>query len=150
MADVLLGFDQVRALLPHAYPFVLIDQVLELVPEQRIVARKSVSGNEWMFPGHFPERAIYPGVLLLESMAQAAALLFKLSRPDMDGTFLLAGVRSRFLRPVVPGEQVVFTCTVEKLISTGGIVEAAAEVDGETAVKATLTFAVRPKPEVAA
>lgn len=139
-----LSFDEVRDLLPQDYPFVLIDRVVELEPGARIVAVKSVSGNEWMFPGHFPGRALYPGVLLLESMAQAAILLVKQSRDDLEGAgFVLAGVRSRFLGPVVPGDQVRFTLTVDKLISTGGVMSAEATVEDRAVARASLTFAVQ-------
>ena len=138
-----LGFDEICRLLPQAYPFVLLDRVEELTAGERIVALKNISGNEWMFPGHFPRQAIYPGVLLIESMAQAAILLFKVGRVETEGTFLLAGVKSRFLRPVVPGDQVRLICEAQKVISTAAIVEAQATVNDEVAAKAELTFAIR-------
>ncbi len=138
-----LDFDEIRRLLPQAYPFILLDRVDELTAGERIVATKNISGNEWIFPGHFPQKAIYPGVLLIESMAQASILMLKAASPDAEGTFLLAGVKSRFLRPVVPGDRVRFVCEAQKIISTGGIVEAHATVDGEAVAKADLTFAIR-------
>lgn len=144
MSEARLSFDVLRAQLPQDYPFVLIDRVLELIPSKRILALKNVSGNEWIFPGHFPARAIYPGVMLLESMAQASILLFKASVGAGDGTFLIIGVRSRFLRPVIPGDQVLFTCTLDKVVSTGSIVTGEATVDGEAVARATLTFVVGP------
>ena len=109
-----LDFDQLRAALPYAYPWILIDRVIELEPGKRIVALKNVSGNEWMFPGHFPGRAIYPGVLLVESMAQASILLLSASPTKPEGRFLLAGSRVRFLRVVVPGDQLLIHCSVDK------------------------------------
>jgi 3-hydroxyacyl-[acyl-carrier-protein] dehydratase len=139
-----IEFDALRAQLPQDYPFVLLDRVLEVVPNQRVVALKNVSANEWVFPGHFPDRAVYPSVLLLESMAQAAILLFKASQGGAGGTFLIVSVRSRFLQPVVPGDQVLFTCTADKMVATGAIVGAEATVAGEPVATATLTFAVGP------
>ncbi|UFJ42568.1 3-hydroxyacyl-ACP dehydratase FabZ [Brevibacillus humidisoli] len=147
MMTVRLGFDEVRRLLPQSYPFVLVDVIEEWEADSRIVCRKNVTGNEWMFPGHFPERAIYPGVLLIEGMAQSAILLFRLdeSKSDSDrSAFMIAGVKARFLRPVVPGDQIRYECTVIKMVSTGGVVEATAQVDGEIVAKADLTFAVQP------
>ena len=140
-----LSFDEIRALLPHDYPLVLVDQVLELEPNERILAVKNVSGNEWMFPGHFPATAVYPGVLLIESLAQAAILLALHSRLDVaaNATFFLAGVRSRFLAPVVPGDQVYLSLTADKLVSTGGVMSGEAAVGQQPVAKATLTFAIR-------
>ncbi|MBO8162853.1 MAG: 3-hydroxyacyl-ACP dehydratase FabZ [Brevibacillus sp.] len=143
---VRLGFDDVRRLLPQSYPFVLVDVIEEWERNSRIVCRKNVTGNEWMIPGHFPAQAIYPGVLLIEGMAQSAILLFRLDRTkpdDADSSFMIAGVKARFLRPVVPGDQIRYECTVIKMVSTGGVVEATAQVDGEIAAKADLTFAVQ-------
>lgn len=138
-----LDFDEVRAQLPQAYPFILIDRVLELVPQQKIVAAKNITGNEWIFPGHFPTKAVYPGVLLLESMAQAAILLFKAGSPASSGTFLLTAVRSRFLHVVVPGDHLLITCTPEKVISNAAVVEAEICLAGKQTLvaKANLTFA---------
>ena len=141
--ELVLDFDDIRRLLPQAYPFILLDRVEELLPGERIVALKNVCGNEWVFPGHFPQKAVYPGVLLLESMAQAGILLLKATLADAEGTFLIASIRSRFLRPVVPGDQVRFTGVAQKIISTGAVFEAQATVDGETAAKAEMTFALR-------
>lgn len=140
-----LDFDQVRAQLPQTYPFILIDRVLELVPQQKIVAVKNITGNEWIFPAHFPTKAVYPGVLLLESMAQAAILLFKAGAPEGSGTFLLTGVRARFLHVVVPGDNLLITCTPEKIISNAAVVEAEISLAGTqtTVAKAGLTFAVQ-------
>lgn len=138
-----LDFDEIRRLLPQAYPFVLLDRVEELTAGERVVALKNICGNEWMFRGHFPQQAIYPGVLLIESMAQAAILLFKAGRAETEGTFLLAGVKSRFLRPLVPGDQVRLICEAQKIISTAAIVKAEATLDGEVVAKAELTFAIR-------
>ena len=138
-----LDFDEIRRILPQAYPFILLDRVDELTAGERIVAIKNISGNEWIFPGHFPQKAVYPGVLLVESMAQASILMMKAARPDAQGTFLIAGAKSRFLRPVVPGDQVRFVCEAQKIISTGGIVEGKAMVGDELVAKAELTFAIR-------
>jgi 3-hydroxyacyl-[acyl-carrier-protein] dehydratase len=135
-----LDFDQLRAALPYAYPWILIDRVIELEPGKRIVALKNVSGNEWMFPGHFPGRAIYPGVLLVESMAQASILLLSASPTKPEGRFLLAGSRVRFLRVVVPGDQLLIHCSVDKMLSNAAVISAEVTTDQHLAAKATLSL----------
>ena len=143
-----MTFDDIRRALPHAYPFVLLDRVERIVPGREITAIKNVCGNEWMFAGHFPETAIYPGVLLVEGMAQAAILLLKASRGDVavyagERRFLLATARAQFQSIVVPGDQVRITCEAVKLLGDAGVVDAVARVGDREAAKATLSFAVR-------
>jgi 3-hydroxyacyl-[acyl-carrier-protein] dehydratase len=141
----LYTYDQVRKLLPQAYPFVFVDVIESLEPGERIVCRKNVTGNEWMVPGHFPERAIFPGVLLAEAMAQSAILLGKLS-PGLElresASFLLTSMKSRFLHPVVPGDQLHIECVSIKWFLHQGMVEATVRVDDDIVAKAELTFAM--------
>ncbi len=141
-----LTYNDVCRLLPQAYPFIMVDVVEELQPGKRIVCRKNVTGNEWMFPGHFPGNAIFPGVLLIEGMAQAAILLARAGdsqAEETQATYMLAGAKTRFLRPVVPGDQVRYVCEVVKFASMGGIVDAEAYVDGEVVAKSQLTFSIQ-------
>lgn len=148
--SIMLGFDEVCRLLPQDHPFIMVDRVDELEPGKRIVCRKNVSGNEWMFPAHFPGKALFPGVLLIEGIAQAAILLFRGGAPSFlseNTTYLLASVKARFLKPVVPGDQILYLCEAVKFASTGGAVEAVASVDGETVVKADLIFAIQNERE---
>ena len=138
-----MSFEEVRATLPQKYPFIFIDRVLELEAGKRIVCLKNVTGNEAFFAGHFPEFAVMPGALILEALAQATILLFKRSAteaPDPDSLFLFAGVKGRMLKPVFPGDQLRLEVTVEKLISTGAMTTGVVTVDGETVVKADLSF----------
>lgn len=141
----LIGFNEVRRLLPQAYPFIMVDVVEELEPGKRIVCRKNVTGNEWMFTGHFPENAIFPGVLLIEGMAQAAILLVRAdeSMQSSAATYMLAGVKTRFIKPVVPGDQIRYVCEAVKFASMGGIVDAEVSVDGEVVAKSQLTFSIQ-------
>lgn len=141
----LIGFNEVRRLLPQAYPFLMVDVVEELEPGKRIVCRKNVTGNEWMFTGHFPENAIFPGVLLIEGMAQAAILLVRAdeSMQSSAATYMLAGVKTRFIKPVVPGDQIRYVCEAVKFASMGGIVDAEVSVDGEVVAKSQLTFSMQ-------
>ena len=141
----LIGFNEVRRLLPQAYPFIMVDVVEELEPGKRIVCRKNVTGNEWMFTGHFPENAIFPGVLLIEGMAQAAILLVRADEgmKSSEATYMLAGVKTRFMKPVVPGDQIRYVCEAVKFASMGGIVDAEVSVDGEMVAKSQLTFSIQ-------
>ena len=144
----LLGYNDVCRLLPQAYPFIMVDVVEELQPGKRIVCRKNITGNEWMFPGHFPGNAVFPGVLLIEGMAQAAILLARADNSQAEetkATYMLAGAKSRFLKPVVPGDQVRYVCEVIKFASMGGIVDAEAYVDGEVVAKSQLTFSIQAR-----
>jgi 3-hydroxyacyl-[acyl-carrier-protein] dehydratase len=133
--------------LPHRYPFLLVDRVLELDKGKTIKALKNVTINEPFFQGHFPHRPVMPGVLMLEALAQAAALLaFDAldSSPTDDMVYYFAGIDgARFKRPVEPGDQLVLE--VELLRMKAGIFKfkARATVAGELAVEAELTCAMR-------
>jgi len=131
----------IMTILPHRYPFLLIDRVVEIEPGQRVVAMRNVTANEPQFTGHFPGRPIMPGVLLVESLAQAGAVAV-LSFPANRGKLVLfAGIdECRFRRIVVPGDTLRLEITVEKLGRVSGRARAVATVDGELAVEATLSF----------
>lgn len=143
----MLDFDEVRRLLPQSHPFLFIDRVLDIVPYESIECLKNVSGNEPYFAGHFPEVAIMPGALMMEACVQASILLFRMSAPaeamlreDPNQVFVVATSRSRFLKPVVPGDAVHITVDVERMFKKAAIVKARAEVDGEVVLKASLSF----------
>ena len=133
--------------LPHRYPFLLVDRVLEIDKGKTIKALKNVSMNEPFFEGHFPHRPVMPGVLMLEALAQAAALLaFDAldASPTDEMVYYFAGIDgARFKRPVEPGDQLLLE--VELLRMKAGVFKfkAAARVDGELAVEAELTCAFR-------
>ncbi len=135
--------------LPHRYPFLLIDRVLDGEPGKNIVALKNVTMNEPFFVGHYPHHPVMPGVLIIEAMAQAAALLsFKTmgSKPSDDSVYYFVGIDdARFRRPVSPGDQVIFK--VELLSNRRGIWKyaAVAEVDGKVVAEANLMATLRDK-----
>jgi len=128
--------------LPHRYPFLLIDRVLELVPGERVRAIKNVTINEPFFPGHFPHHPVMPGVLVIEAMAQAAAVLsYKTSdvKPDEKTVAYFAGIDNvRFKRPVVPGDQLVFDINLVKHKADLWKYEGKATVDGNVVAQADL------------
>jgi len=138
---------EIQRIIPHRYPFLLIDRVLELEPGKRIVGVKNVSGNEPFFQGHFPGNPIMPGVLIVEALAQAGSVLL-LSQPEERGKLpLFAGIDGlRFRRPVVPGDQLRLEVEFIMRRRSIGRGRARATVDGELAAEGELTFAVIDAP----
>ena len=130
--------------IPHRYPFLLIDRVLELDVGRRIVALKNVTINEPFFIGHFPGAPIMPGVLVIEAMAQAGAVLLLHDMPERDSKLVyFTGIdKARFRRTVVPGDQIRFTVEVLKLRSRTCKMKGIAEVDGRTAAQAEILSAL--------
>jgi 3-hydroxyacyl-[acyl-carrier-protein] dehydratase len=134
----------ILSILPHRYPLLLVDRVLEMEPKKRIVAIKNVTINEEVFLGHFPGRPVMPGVLLIEGMAQAGGLLLLHDLPQRESKLLLfAGIEeAKFRRPVVPGDQIRYEVEVLRLRSTFCKVAGKALVDGELAAEAILSTAM--------
>jgi len=143
----MMDIHEILTKLPHRYPILLVDRVLELEKGKRIKAIKNVTINEQFFMGHFPHRPVMPGVLMLEALAQAAALLAfdAMGAKAEDNTlYYFAGIDSaRFKRPVEPGDQMILDVRLERMKSSIFKFSARASVDGETAVEAGLMCAVR-------
>jgi 3-hydroxyacyl-[acyl-carrier-protein] dehydratase len=138
-----LGRSEIEQILPHREPFLLLDEVTEIVPGERVVARKLVREDEWYLAGHFPDRPIMPGVLMLEAMAQAGAVAVLSQEENRGKLALFAGIDDvRFKRLVVPGDELELTCEIERLRGPVGRGKATAKVRGELAVRGTLMFAV--------
>jgi 3-hydroxyacyl-[acyl-carrier-protein] dehydratase len=145
-----MDIQAVLAQLPHRYPFLMVDRVIECVPGQRIEAVKNVSVNEPFFVGHFPGRPVMPGVMILEALAQAAGILaFKTAGivPDESSRFYFAGIdRARFRKPVLPGDRLVLKATLERALRGIWKFETVAEVDGVEVASATMMVAPEVKP----
>jgi 3-hydroxyacyl-[acyl-carrier-protein] dehydratase len=141
---------EIMRILPHRYPFLLIDRVVELEPGKRAVAIKAVTANEPQFTGHFPGRPIMPGVLMVEALAQTAGIAVLTLEEYRGKIGLFAGIdECRFRRLVVPGDTLRLEVTVEKLRGMFGRVKAVATVDDEVAVEATLSIIVPRDQEIA-
>jgi 3-hydroxyacyl-[acyl-carrier-protein] dehydratase len=138
-----LGKGEIEQILPHRDPFLLLDEVLELEPGVRVVARKLVRPDEWYLAGHFPGRPIMPGVLMVEAMAQTGAVAVLADEENRGKLALFAGIDDvRFKRIVEPGDELELTCELERVRGPIGRGKATATVAGELAVRGTLTFAV--------
>lgn len=144
-----MNINEIMALLPHRYPLLLVDRVLELVPNERILAYKNISVNEEVFNGHFPGAPIFPGVLTIEALAQASGILgFASTNTTADDgkLYLFAGVdKVRFKRTVVPGDQLMLSSEVEAVKRNIWRFKTTATVDGEIACQATLLCAYRDR-----
>lgn len=139
---------EIMRLLPHRYPFLLVDRVVEAVPKQRLVAIKNVSINEPFFQGHFPGHPLMPAVLLLEALAQAGCILVMMEAPDPAQKLLVfTGVeRARFRRPVVPGDQVRLEIDVLNWRSRAMRMQGKAFVDGKLVCEGVVTSQMLPRP----
>lgn len=138
-----LNSNQIAELLPHRYPFALVDRIVDGEPGQWAKGIKCVSVNEQIFCGHFPQEHVMPGVLLIEAMAQVGAVAI-LSLPEYAGKIAYFGgiKNARFKSKVVPGDVVTLECTLVKRRGPVGIGQATATVDGRLAASAELTFAI--------
>jgi len=145
MPKPLLDFEAVRSLLKQRFPMLMVDSVMTLEPGKSIRAIKNISGNEFQFLGHFPQRAIMPGTLILEAIGQAASILFAKTAeiPLGDEDFLVLGsINSmRFLVPVVPGDRMEIEVQILKILGDFAFVETTVIVDGTVAVSGKLGFA---------
>ena len=143
-----VNVEQIQQLLPHRYPFLLVDRVIEIVPDQSVVTLKNVTINEPFFNGHFPGHPVMPGVLIVEAMAQSAGLLTQLSARMKGGSptslFYLAKVdNARFNAPVVPGDQLRMEVRLKRLLRSMGLFEARTLVDGKEVASCELMCAAR-------
>lgn len=150
MVDSGMDIHQILDYLPHRYPILLIDRVLEVVPGERITALKNVSVNEPFFPGHYPHHPVMPGVLVVEAMAQSAAVLsFKTmgNKPSDDSVYYFVGIdNARFKKPVGPGDQLMLEVRIQGVKRSIWKYSGTARVDGRIAAQADLIATLRPTP----
>jgi len=135
--------DQIREILPHRYPFLLVDKIVECVPGEHAKGIKCVSANEMQFLGHFPEKSVFPGVLILEAMAQVGGIAILTMDEHKGKLAFLGGMKNvKFRQMVVPGDIIEIECVMTRFMGSAGIGEAKATVDGKLAASAEFTFAL--------
>lgn len=148
-ANVLLDTRRILAMIPHRYPFLLIDRVLEAVPFESATALKNVTMNEQFFQGHFPGAPVMPGVLIIESMAQtAAALVVHSVGKELEGklVYFMAIDECKFRRPVVPGDQLMVSVTKQQNRRNVWKFQGEAKVDGNLCAEAVITAMIMDNP----
>ena len=136
---------EIQKVIPHRFPFLLIDKVIELTPNEKLVAIKNVSINEHFFVGHFPEEKVMPGALIIEAMAQAGCVYFYYSK-NLQGKeliYYLAKTTAKFIAPVHPGDQLKIEVTSIKLMPKAGFLATKAFVKDKCVVEAELAFGVK-------
>lgn len=138
-----LNSNEIQKILPHRYPFLLIDRVTECIPGEKATAIKCVSANEMHFLGHFPQKHVMPGVLILEALAQTGAVALLTEEANKGKIVLFGGIKSaRFKRQVIPGDVLELQCEIISRKGPVGVGKAVAMVNKEIAVSAELTFAI--------
>lgn len=138
----MIKIDEIMKFLPHRYPFLLVDRILEIT-DKSVIGLKNVTINEPFFVGHFPSEPVMPGVLIVESMGQVGGVVL-LAKPELQGRviYLTSIAKAKFRRPVRPGDQLVVTAELLRLRGKVGKVKTVARVDGEVAAEAELGFVV--------
>lgn len=138
-----LNSNQIQEIIPHRYPFLLVDKIIECEPGKKAVGIKCVSANEMQFMGHFPQKHVMPGVLIIEALAQTGAVALLMEEENKGKLAFFGGIKSaRFKRQVVPGDVLELHCEITMRKGAVGIGKAVAYVDGKVAVSAELTFAI--------
>lgn len=142
--DTIYDIRWIRSVLPHRYPFLLVDRVLEIEPEKWIKAYKNVTANEEFFNGHFPGHPVMPGVMIIEGLAQAAGILTLHQREGREEKLMyFTGIdKARFRRPVVPGDQLIYEIEILRLRSSYCKLRGRALVDGQVAAEAVMASAL--------
>jgi beta-hydroxyacyl-ACP dehydratase FabZ len=140
---VILSATEIQEIIPHRYPMLLVDRIVELEPMKRAVGIKNVSINEYFFMGHFPEKPVMPGVLILEAMAQVGGVAMLHPKENRGKLAFFAGMdRVKFRKPVIPGDQLYMVAEIIKLRGSAGKVWAQAFVEGQVVAEAEFLFAL--------
>ena len=139
-----LNFEEIKRIIPQRFPFLMLDKIIEIEPGVRVVGIKNLTGNEWFYQGHFPKKAVTPGAMICEALAQAGIIFFQSIRPSSrDVTYLLGAIKMRFIKPVWPGDQLRIEIVPIKLTPNAAILTGQATVDGKLVAKGDFTLAAK-------
>jgi 3-hydroxyacyl-[acyl-carrier-protein] dehydratase len=142
-----LDFEEIKELIPQRFPFIMIDKIVELEPGKHVIALKNVTGNDILFLGHFPDKAIFPGAAIIEAMAQTAIVLFAAGKEGESGgkkpIYYFGSVKARFFHPVVPGDQIRIKVVNVKTLPAGAYVSGEAFVEDRKISEAELVFSAK-------
>jgi len=142
-----LDFEAIKELIPQRFPFIMIDKIVELEPGKHVIALKNVTGNDILFLGHFPDKAIFPGAAIIEAMAQTAIVLFAAGKEGESGgkkpIYYFGSVKARFFHPVVPGDQIRIKVVNVKTLPAGAYVSGEAFVEDRKISEAELVFSAK-------
>ncbi len=140
----MLDIEEIKKIIPQRFPFLMIDRVQEVKEGEKLIAIKNVSASEHFFQGHFPDKKVMPGVLIIEAMAQASIIFFYFTKkPQGKPIYYLGKLEARFFSPVVPGDQLRIEVKPVKIMSKLGIVKTEAYVEEKLAASAEITFSVK-------
>lgn len=143
MEEIIYDYNEIKKIIPHRYPFLLLDKIVELEDGKRCVGIKQVSGNESFFQGHFPDYAVMPGVLIVEALAQTGAVAMLRLEENQGKLAMFAGIdKCRFKRQVVPGDTLRLEVEINRIKGPIGKGTAKATVDGEVACSCEISFAL--------
>ncbi len=144
-----LDFEQIKEIIPQRFPFLMIDRVIEIEPGVRVVGLKNLTGNEWFYQGHFPKKAITPGAMICEAIAQTGIVFFAVTQPShRDVTYLMGQLKIRFIEPVWPGDQLRIEVTPVKLTSRAGIFNAEVRVDDRVVSKGEFAMVAKDNAQL--
>ena len=144
-----LDFEQIKQIIPQRFPFLMLDRVIGAEPGVRVVGIKTLSGNEWFYQGHFPKRAVTPGAMIGEAVAQTGIVFFHFQQPGIqDVTYLLGSIKMRFLHPVWPGDQLRIEVTPIRLMRDAGLLAGTVMVDERIVAKGEFALSAKPNREL--
>ena len=138
--------EKIKSILPHREPFLFIDEIIEIDGAQKVVAVKYINKNESFFQGHFPDKPVMPGVLIIEAMAQASIILYSIDKPEIAKAhpdYYLGKVKAEFLSPVYPGDKLIIETNKVKFLDNAGMTDAIIKVNNKIVAKINLVFGVR-------
>ncbi len=146
-----LNFEEIKQIIPQRFPFLMLDRIIEVTPGVRAVGLKNLTGNEWFYQGHFPKRAVTPGVMISEAVAQTGIVFFHYSRTgdiEDDVTYLLGAIKMRFLKPVWPGEQLRLEVTPMKIMSNAAMLAARVLVEERVVARGEFLLSAKANREL--